>query len=370
MSAFGPRAGSWWSSPLALSLLLVGCGGASVGTTSARPGAGAKLHLAPTTDLAQTAAIAWLIDAKPRALVAHAELLPAIDTLLPHDRVAAFADRNGFDPLALSELTLASYASAEGDTMLYLARGALAPAKLEAIFRARTGGVEGRGIDRQGEQEIVRTWGTLARGRGRAQMATFGREAAGLEIGRFGPLRVAELFAQERLKRASPALRTGALARAAELVRDRPAGAPQGSAVEGEEGGEEEEDAPLRGFALGPFEGESAKGLGGLLAASTAAAVAARPATVGDHAALRITLVLTGGWGADAPKAADRLAAAFDALSATGLGRLAGLDHPLNVARVEPLPDALRLTVALDPLGLARGARAAMGAEVSEIMSY
>jgi hypothetical protein len=351
--------------PLVLSLL-VGCGGASVGTATS-PHPGARLHLAPTTDLAQAAAIAWLIDVKPRELAARAELLPAIDTLLPHDRVAAFTERNGFDPLALDELTLASYSSAEGETTLYLARGALAPAKLEAIFRARTGGVEGRGIDRQGEQEIVRTWGTS--GRGRAQMATFGREAAALEIGRFGPLRVAELFAQERLKRASPALRTGALARAAELVRDPPPGGVQAEAGRAGEASEDG-DAPLRGFTLGPFEGESAKGLGGLLAASTAAAVAARPTTMGDHAALRITLVLTGGWGADAPKAADRLAAAFDALSATGLGRLAGLDHPLDIVHVEPLPDALRLTVALDALGLARGARAAMGAEVSEIMSY
>ena len=333
-------------------LLLVACGGAS---SASRPGPppGPKLHLAPTTDLAQAAALTWLVDVAPRELASHAELLPAIDTLLPHDRVAKFTERNGLDPLALDELTVASYSSAEGDTILYLARGALEPSKLESIFRARTGEVEGRGIDRQGEQEIVRTWGTLRQGR--AQMATFGREAAALEIGRFGPLRVAELFAQERLKRASPALRSASVARAGELADPpRPGG----------------DSAPLRAFALGPFEGESAKGLGGLLAASTAAAIAARPATVGDHPALQITLVLTGGWEGDAPRAADRLAAAFDALSATPLGRLAGLDHPLNLVRVEPLPDALRLTVALDALALARGARAAMEAEVSEIMSY
>jgi hypothetical protein len=348
-----PRRAAW----LALLALAAGCGGASGG----RPHdvAGAKLHLAPTTDLAQAAAIVWLVDVAPRELVSHAELLPAIDTLFPHDRVAAFAERNGFDPLALDELTLASYSSAEGDTMLYLARGALNPAKLESIFRARAGGVDGRRIDRQGDQEIVRTWGTVRQGR--AQIATFGREAAGLEVGRFGPLRAAELFAEERLKRASPALKTPALARAVELSRDDETGGPSGP---------EAEVPPLRGFALGPFEGESGKGLGGLLAASTAAAIVARPATVGDHAALRVTLVLVGGWGPDAPKAADRLAAGFDFLSATSLGRLAGLDHPLNIVRVEPLPDALRLTVALDALGLARGARAAMGAEVSEIMSY
>jgi hypothetical protein len=338
-------------------LVACGCGGASGGKP--HDVTGSKLHLAPTTDLAQAASIVWLIDVAPRDLVSHAELLPAIDTLFPHDRVAAFAERNGFDPLALEELTMASYSSAEGETMLYLARGALNPGKLEAIFRARTGGVDGRGVDRQGEQEIVRTWGTVRQSR--AQIATFGHEAAGLEVGRFGPLRAAELFAEGRLKRASPALKSPALARAEELSRETE-GAGQAAP--------DVEVPPLRAFALGPFEGETAKGLGGLLAASTAAAIVARPATVGDHAALRLTLILVGGWGADAPKAADRLAAAFDALSATSLGRLAGLEHPLNLVHVEPLPDALRLTVALDALGLARGARAAMGAEVSEIMSY
>jgi hypothetical protein len=327
-----------------------GCGAAAPAAAT-RPQT-VQLHLSPTTDLAQAASIAWLIDARPRALAGTTDLLAAIETLLPSDRVRAFADRNGFDPLSLEEITVASYSSSEGDTMLYLARGALDPGKLEAIFDARTGGAEGRGTDRRGEPEIVRTWGTLRQGR--AQMATFDHEAAALEIGRFGPLRSAELFAEEKLKRASPALRAGALADAAASLREKA----------------EEGDPPLRAFALGPFEGESGKGLGGLLAASTAAAVGARPATIRGTAALRITLVLTGGWGASARAAGDKLAAAFDALSATALGRLSGLDHPLDLVHVEPSGDALRLTVALDALALARGARAALGAEVSEIMSY
>jgi hypothetical protein len=327
-----------------LGLALVSCG--SSPPPKPAPPPGPKLHLSPTSDLAQAASIVWLLDVAPRELVAHADLLPAIDAVLPRAKVASFAERYGFDPLALEELTWASYGSEVGDTMLYVARGAFDPGKLEALFRARAGGVDGRGVDREGEQAIVRTWGTV-RGE-RAQLATFGHEGAALEVGRFGPLRVAELFAQERLKRASPALRAGSLARAAELVGD----------------------APLRGFALGPFEGENGKWLGGLLAACTAAAASARPDTLGDRAALRLTLVLTGGWGDDGERAADRLAAAFDALGATSLGRLSGLDHALSLAKVERFPDALRLTVALDAMGLARGAAAAMGAEVAEIMSY
>jgi hypothetical protein len=312
--------------------------------------AGPPLHLAPATDLAQAAEVSWLIDVEPRALMAHAELLPALETLLPHTQVAAFTERNGFDPLALEELVIAAYAADQGGATLYLARGAFDPGRLETVFRQRAEVVDGRAVDRAGDEPIVRTWGTV-RG-ARAQLAVLGRDLAAVEVGRFGPLRVAELFAQGRIKRASPALKAGPLARGAELVRDA-----QG-------------DPPARAFALGPFGGESAKGLGGLLAASTAAAVSARPTVVGDRAAFRVVLVLTGGWDTSAEQAGERLRAAFDALSAAGLGRLSGLDRPLEQVRVEARPDALRLTVTLDALALARGARAALGAEASEIMSY
>jgi hypothetical protein len=277
--------------------------------------------------------------------VAHAELLAAIDRAFPHAQVSSFEERYGFDPLALEELVVASYAAADGQATLYLGRGTVDPGRLEGVFRHRAEHVDGRAVDRP-ENDLVRTWGTV-RGQ-RAQLATFGTLGAALEVGRLGPLRAAELFAEGKLKRAAPALRLGAIARAAELAGE----------------------APARGFALGPFEGESARGLGGLLAASTAAAVSAKPAVLGGRAALDVTLVLVGGWGSSAAEAAERLRAAFDALSATALGRLSGLGHPLAPVQVEALPDALRLTVGLDALDLAAGARAAMGAEVSEIMSY
>jgi len=343
-----------WFGAAGAGLAGLACGGAPGGEGS-RAASLPPLHLAPATDLAQGAGLSWLLDLDPRDLSAHAELLPAIDVALPRAELADITARLGFDPLSATELVMASYASAEGEATLFLVRGALEPEKLEQSFGARAAVVEGRAVDRagapdgSGEGAIVRTWGTLRHER--AQMATFGRQAAALEVGRFGPLRVAELFAQERLKRASPALHVGPLARAAELLGPGDA-------------------APARAFALGPFEGETAKGLGGLLAASTSAAVAARPTMLADRAAFSVVLVLTGGWQEAGAKAADRLAAAFDALSASPLGRLSGLDRPLAPVRVEVLPDALRLTVGLDALALARGARAAMGAEVAEMMSY
>jgi hypothetical protein len=323
------------------------------------------LHLSPATDLAPAAGLAWLVDVDPRALAAQAELLPALSMLFPADSVAAFTERSGVDPWALEEVVVASYAPspfpgegdaeirARQDTMLYLGRGAIQPGRIESIFRARAESVEGRAIDRGGDAPVIRTWGTV-RGT-RAQLATFGGDEVALEVGHFGPLRVAELFAEARLKRASPALKVEPLAHAAELVRDH------------------EGDPPVRAFALGPFEGETATGLGGLLRAATAVAIGARPKTVKGHAAFEVVLVLTGGWGAEAKEAGERLRAAFDALSVAALGRLAGLDRPLGEVQVVTTPDALQLRVPLGALALARGARAAgLGgaAETGEIMSY
>jgi hypothetical protein len=308
------------------------------------------LHLSPLEDLAPAAGLSWIVTARPREIAARPELAPALNMLAPAHKIAAFAERNGgVSPLDLDELVVATFTA----TTLYLARGAIDPARIEASFRTRAEAVDGRAIDRAaGPASTIRLWGTMHGDR--EQLVLFGRDALGLEIGRFGPLRAAELFAEARLKKASPALRAVPLARAAELLRT-PAG-----------------DAPLRGFAPGPFEGETARALAGLVGASTAVAIAARPIVREDKTvALEITLVLTGAWKDDASAAAEKLRAAVDTLGATPLGHLTRLDHPLAEPRIEPLPDALRLTLQLDALALARGLNAAFGdAEISEIMSY
>lgn len=94
-----------------------------------------------------------------------------------------------------------------------------------------------------------------------------------------------------------------------------------------------------------------------------------RPAERPTGGALEVQLVLAGAWGADAPRASERLAAAFQLLAADPLGRLLGIDHPLEEARVSGNDEALRLQVTLDPLALARGLGAATDGRISEIMA-
>jgi hypothetical protein len=182
----------------------------------------------------------------------------------------------------------------------------------------------------------------------RQQVAMLGRDAVAVEWGRFGPLQAACYFAQGKLHRSHPALRSDPLSAAADRLGD----------------------APVRGFAPGPFEGPWAAGLGGLLRAATALGAAARTVEVaGADPALELTLVLLGTWGDSWSAAAERLGAAFSVLSEDPFGRLTKLNRPRSGPAVTGDPAALRLVVAVDPVALARGVRDATDASVAAMMS-
>ncbi|HEY8086230.1 MAG TPA: hypothetical protein VIF09_00245 [Polyangiaceae bacterium] len=320
----------------ALALLLVSACGGRVAPSAANPSAPA-LSLSPAVDLVPAAGLVWLVDARLRELFTSSVLMTAIATILPEERLDAFAKRHGgVDLRQATELAIAGYP----ETVLAVADAVLDPVRIESAFAARAVGVDGRAVD----GPVTRTWGTV--GSTREQIAIFGREAVALEQGRFGPLRAAEYFARGKLRRALPALKAEPLARAATLLGD----------------------APLRAFAPGPFEGAWARGLGGLLAGATAAAAAATPIDA-PRPGLDLRFVVTGAWGTDAPAAADRLRAAFEVLAGDSLGRLLGLDRPLVAASSSGDAEALRLQVSLDAGRLAQGLHAATGATITEIMA-
>jgi hypothetical protein len=299
----------------------------------------AALSLEPLVDLVPAAGLVWLLDVGAQELLASPVVAPGVALVLPPARFDAFAAKHGgIDLRRVSRLVVAQYPEAT----LTLGATPLQPARVEAAFAARAGTAEGRAV----EGGVTRLWGSV--GAEREQVALFGDAAFGVERGHLGPLRPAIYFAQGRLKRALPALRAEPLAHAARLLGD----------------------APLRAFAPGPFEGAWAAGLGGLLRATTAVGASMHPSVRPTGGALEVQLVLAGAWGADAPRAAERLAAAFQLLATDSLGRLLGIDHPLEEARVSGDDEALRLQVVLEPLALARGLGAATDARISEIMAY
>jgi hypothetical protein len=296
------------------------------------------LHLDSACDLAPSAAVQWVVDARPRAVAEIPDLIPVIALVIPEARFATFAaTHGGIDVRQITDLCIARYR----DALLTVARAPLDPARVERTFAERMTHPGGRSVDVV-NPPVVRVWGEV---NGEAQqLVVFGRELVALEQGKAGPIRATEAFALGKLRRSSPVLRGGSLAKAVELAGD----------------------APVRAFAPGPFEGETAQGLGGLMRASTAVAASARFA--GAPAKLAVRIVLTGAWGKDAPAAAERLAAAVHVVSESAFGRLLGLDRPLVSPQVRGTDDALVVDVTIDGAALARGVHDALDAEIGDIM--
>lgn len=320
-------------------MLLAACGPPAKTAPSQPP-----LHLAPTTDLVQAAKLVLLVDLEPRQILSHVELARSLARVIPDEKFSHFRDSNAhIDLRELEEITFASYP----ETQLVLARGVFDPALVEHAVDARAT-IEGRAIDRRADAlgSIVRTWGSVDDKR--SQVALFGREVIGVESGRFGPLRSAEFFAEEKLKRASPALHAEPFASASAFVGD----------------------APFRAFAAGPFEAPWKNGFGGLLRASTAVALSVKPArsdAAHDGDRIDVTLALFGSWGDDATAAEARLAASVDLIRQSALGQLCGLDHAVvgPTKRITPNVIAIDATFQTEPFF--RGIRDATTADAFDI---
>lgn len=331
---------------------LAACGG----TPKPAPPKDTPLPIEHVVDLAPAAGLDSLVVLEPRAVLAHAELLPVLDAIIPDARFRAFAARNGgVDPRQQDELVIASYT---GSRTLLLTRGVFEPTKVEAAFANRVTQVDSRTVDKPGGplSTIVRLEGNGLQGHD--ELVLFGRQALGLELGpinpgpgtHVGPLRAAELFAGGRLKKSSPALHAAPLdTTAADLG-----------------------PAPARIFFPGPFGGGAEAGLAGLMKGATAVGIALEPAPARPDGkpAIHATLVLSGAWGDDAKAAGDRLVAAVDTLANSALGKLCGVNQPFRGPDVRTTPTALFVDLVVDASAVARGVRAATSAEVDEIMKF
>jgi hypothetical protein len=322
---------------MALALALASACGPSAPPVPPAPPA-AQLHLSPACDLAPAAGLEWIVDAKPRAIAQTLDLVPAIGLVVTEARFKAFSEgHGGIDLRQTEELCVARYKSAT----LAIVRTPFDASRVERTFTDRATKDFGRAID-VANPPVVRLWGDVAAQP--EQLVLFGHDALAFEDGKGAATRVAEAFALGKLKRAAPALHGAALEAAAARVGD----------------------APLRAFAPGPFDGAAAQGLGGLLRATTAVAIAARFA--GPPARIAVRLVLMGAWAEDGPAAAERLSAAVHVIAESSLGRLLGLHQPIDPPQVRAGMDALVLDTTLDGMALARGLHDALDAEVDEIL--
>jgi len=308
----------------------------SAAATPAEP----PLHLAPVADLVPAGGLVWLVDARPRAILAEAQLIPALAVLVPERNLDAFVRTRGVDLRAMDELAIAHY---EG-TQLFLAREVIDPPELERAFASAVAEVQGRAVDRRPPDPrgvLTRVWG--ASGLTHETLVVFGREACGLALGDEAPIRAAELFAEGRLKRAAPAWKAPPLDAIAMFLGE----------------------GAIRIAAPGPFRGEVADGLGGVLGAATGAGASVK--VEGD--ALRMNVVVTGAWGDQAVAAKVRLERAYGRLAASGLGTLVGLNRPVTPPVFRATPEMVGMEVSVDGLVFLRGLADATTANLHDILS-
>lgn len=305
------------------------------------------LALTPLAGLVKAPGLTWMVEIAPRRALLDAGLLAAVASVVPEARFASFAQgHGGLDPRSLEELVVARY----DDATLTLARvpaGTLDPVKVHQSFERYARRVDARAIDVP-NPSVVRLFGDGPREGERVQLVTFGREAVALEIGKFGPLRVAELYAQGKLRRSRPALQSEPLAKVATLLG---------------------EGAELRCFAAGPFVGDWERALGGLLRASTGVGLSLSTVP-GRDGLLRAVGVVVGNFDKAPDDAARALGAELEVLfTKNAVGRMLGLDAPIEAVRTTFTPGALRVGAVFDGARLARGLHNALDAEISEIMS-
>lgn len=321
----------------ALGLLDAGCGGAEVPPPRAAPPPLPPLATADLAGLLPLAGLRWLILARPREIASIPWLIPEIALVLPEANLDRFAAATGVDLRQLPEAAIAGH----GDATVWLARHTGDPTTIERLFRGRLTGKVRRAVDRP---DLIRLSGDI--GRSPRALALLGRDVVAFQDGGSptrGPARVAALYALGKLTRSPTALSEEPLRSLAARLGP----------------------APLTAFALGPFEGELARGARGLLAGATAIGAAARPSA---REKILAAIAVAGDFSTSGPAASEELLAAWDELAQSALGRLLGLDEPVAPALPTHAADAVAIAVELDPGKLGRGIRAATGAEIEEIM--
>ncbi|MDI1445031.1 hypothetical protein [Polyangium sp. 6x1] len=325
----------------ALASALVGCGAAPPPVTKPEAAPEPPLAVASLDSLLPLAGLRWVVLVNPQEITSIPWLVPFVGTVIPEARFNRFAHGTAVDLRRTPEALVASYATNEGDATVELLRHTSDPRAVERAFRDRLSTAATRAVDRH---DLVRVSGKI--GPSAHAFAAIGPDVicfqqAGSILR--GPCRIASLFAR------------GALARAARAFSD-----PSLRALAERLG-----PAPARAFALGPFEGELARGARGLLAAATAIGAAARPSA---REGILLSIAVAGDFSRTGEAASEELAGAWRDLAEGSFGHLLGLDAPVMAPLPTHAPDAVAIAVELDPRKLAKGLADATSNEIDQIM--
>jgi hypothetical protein len=260
-----------------------------------------------------------MVVGRPAELANTPAVRPLIADLLPTERRDAYALYTGVD---LREVPNALAAGFDLST-LYFAETPFENRIIEKRFSDRL--VAGSTIESK-HPRVRRITGAV--GLSPESLVRVDRRFVAFSIGDPMQGRVVELLVLGRLTRSPSAL--------------------NGSALKGVPA--ELAEAPVRFYAPGPFTGEWEQGARGLLRGATAFASAATPD--GEGLGVRVA----------------RLSAAWLDLAESSMGRLTGLDQPLTPPEVEIREGYLSLKVKIALRPLFAGLRAAVAADVWEML--
>jgi hypothetical protein len=303
-------------------------------TAPARAPQRAAVHRGPLTDFVPAAGLRWLIVGQPHEIARNPWLKEALGSLLPEARLTAYSRATGVDLRALPSGLIAGFDFGT----LYMAELRSGEAEISRQFEER---LIGGAAVRSPHPELRVVQGVV--GQTPETLILVRGQLVAVAVGDPTPVRAVEGFATRRLKRSPPALHGSALKTLpAELNR-----------------------APIRFFAPGPFEGEWSRAGRGLLGSALALGIAARP---GAQDQISVDLVLSGEFRDLGPQAKERLLGAFEDLAQSSLGHLLGLNEPLAPPIVSATDQQLRLQVQLPFKSMVRGLRAAVIADVWEIL--
>jgi len=291
------------------------------------------LHRGPLTDFVASASLRWLLLVKPQRLLAEPGLGQAILQIIPNTRLDAFAESSGVDLRVVPEAAIAGFPY----STLYLAE---LPKGVAALARARFDGrLLAGAVSKQQRPGLTLVTGVI--GQTPETLLTVEERLLAISVGDPLPAKIAEAYAEERLKHSPPALDGAALSALSEL-------APSNMVVL---------------FAPGPFADEWQRAAGGLLQSTVAVAITAEPIA---HDKLATTLYLAGAWQDSADDAAHRLSAAWTTFARSSAGRLFELSE---VAEANANAEVVTLRVELELEGLLRGLRASVYGDLSQILN-
>jgi len=290
-------------------------------------------------DYLPAAGINWLVLAEPVRLSGNHQLARTLEPLLPASRLDLYARDTKLDLRTLSHAAIAGFDLG----VLYLAETDtdLTPATRAFVDRLVT------------EPEVKHPHPRLTRvsgvvGKTPQSLLQFDGKFLAVAVGDPTTVRIVEAFARQKLKRSPTVFGGVALKSFADFA----------------------DGAPLVFLAPGPFEGRWMFGGAGLLAAASGVGIRAIPTSNGR--ALRVTVAIDGPWGEqsgeEGAQPVPKMEQAWEALTESSTGRLFGLHELERAPVVRSTKERVTLDVELELSPIVQGLRAAVAADVWEML--